>query len=94
MLFRSSYLNLSEQFKTKESLDKLAITPSMYLGSCRFKLPHYEVAPEIYEILFNFFTSNDIRTVFYIGGNDSMDTVVKLSSPKFFNGSSLFLVNK
>lgn len=78
-LLQGSYLNLSEQFKTKESLDKLAITPSMYLGSCRFKLPHYEVAPEIYEILFNFFTSNDIRTVFYIGGNDSMDTVSKLS---------------
>ena len=91
-LLQGSYLNLSEQFKTKESLDKLAITPSMYLGSCRFKLPHYEVAPEIYEILFNFFTSNDIRTVFYIGGNDSMDTVVKLSSYAKANNLSINII--
>lgn len=91
-LLQGNYLNLSEQFKTKESLDKLAITPSMYLGSCRFKLPHYEVAPEIYEILFNFFTSNDIRTVFYIGGNDSMDTVVKLSSYAKENNLSINII--
>lgn len=79
-LLQGKYLNLSEQFNTSEELDKLAITPAMYLGSCRFKLPDYKVAPEIYEILFNFFISNNITTVFYIGGNDSMDTVVKLSS--------------
>lgn len=91
-LIQGKYLNLSEQFKTPESLIKLALTPSMYLGSCRFKLPHYEVAPEIYEILFSFFTSNDIRTVFYIGGNDSMDTVVKLSSYAKANNLSINII--
>lgn len=79
-LLQGKYLNLSETFTTQESLDTLSITPSMFLGSCRFKLPHYEVAPEVYEILFKFFTTHNITTVFYIGGNDSMDTVVKLSS--------------
>ena len=91
-LLQGKYLNLSQQFKTPESLMKLALTPSMYLGSCRFKLPHYEVAPEIYEILFSFFTSNDIRTVFYIGGNDSMDTVVKLSSYAKANNLSINII--
>lgn len=79
-LLQGKYLNLSEQFNTSEELDKLSITPSMFLGSCRFKLPSYIDSPEIYETLFNFFISNNIQTVFYIGGNDSMDTVVKLSS--------------
>ena len=79
-LLQGKYLNLSEQFNTSEELDKLSITPSMFLGSCRFKLPSYIDSPEVYETLFNFFISNNIQTVFYIGGNDSMDTVVKLSS--------------
>ena len=79
-LLQGKYLNLSEIFATPESLDTLSVTPSMYLGSCRFKLPHFEVAPEVYEILFKFFEVHNITTVFYIGGNDSMDTVMKLSS--------------
>ena len=62
------------------SCEQLALTPSMYLGSCRFKLPHHTIAPDIYEILFSFFEEHNIQTIFYIGGNDSMDTVVKLSS--------------
>ncbi|MHC1748823.1 MAG: 6-phosphofructokinase [Cellulosilyticaceae bacterium] len=78
-LLQGKYLNLSNEFKTEEDLKKLALTPSMYLGSCRFKLPHSEQAPETYEDLFHFFRQNNIRTFFYIGGNDSMDTVVKLS---------------
>lgn len=91
-LLQGTYLNLSDHFNTQEALDKLAITPSMFLGSCRFKLPHHEVAPEIYEILFNFFTANDIRSVFYIGGNDSMDTVVKLSSYAKANNLSINII--
>nr|WP_307991993.1 6-phosphofructokinase [uncultured Niameybacter sp.] len=79
-LLQGKYLNLSEIFATPDSLDTLSVTPSMYLGSCRFKLPHFEVAPEVYEILFKFFEVHNITTVFYIGGNDSMDTVMKLSS--------------
>lgn len=79
-LLQGKYLDLSEQFSTEESLDILSTSPSMFLGSCRFKLPHFEMAKDIYEQLFDFFKSNHIKTVFYIGGNDSMDTVVKLSA--------------
>lgn len=79
-LLQGKCLNLSEQFQTTEALEMLSTSPSMFLGSCRFKLPHFEIADEIYKQLFDFFEANNIKTVFYIGGNDSMDTVVKLSS--------------
>jgi 6-phosphofructokinase 1 len=79
-LLQGTCLNLSEKFPTKESLEVLKTTPAMYLGSCRFKLPSSEEREDLYVKLFEFFKQNDIRTFFYIGGNDSMDTVLKLSS--------------
>lgn len=64
----------------KSQLDRLAVTPSMYLGSCRFKLPFYEEDSQLYEKIFAILDKNDIGMFFYIGGNDSMDTVNKLSA--------------
>lgn len=78
-LIQSKYMTLSDLFSTQESLDLLTVTPSMFLGSCRYKLPDPEKESQIYEDLFDFFKLNNIVTVFYIGGNDSMDTVLKLS---------------
>ena len=57
----------------------LSNTPAAALGSCRKKLPKPNDDEEIYEDLLAFFKANDIRYFFYIGGNDSMDTVAKLS---------------
>lgn len=79
-LLQGKYLNLSEMFDSEQAITKLSTTPAMFLGSCRFKLPHHDVSKEIYETLFKFFRENNIKTIFYIGGNDSMDTVVKLST--------------
>jgi 6-phosphofructokinase 1 len=55
-------------------------TPAAALGSCRKKLPKMQddIAP--YEQLLAFFKQYDIRYFFYIGGNDSMDTVAKVSA--------------
>ena len=64
----------------KSQIDKLAVTPSMYLGSCRFKLPEAEENSEIYEKIFDILEKYEIGIFIYIGGNDSMDTVNKLSS--------------
>lgn len=64
----------------KSKLDRLAVTPSMYLGSCRFKLPFYEEDSQLYEKIFAILDKNNIGMFFYIGGNDSMDTVNKLSA--------------
>lgn len=69
----------TDTWMPKSQIDKLAITPSMYLGSCRFKLPEYEENHEIYEKIFGILNKLDIGMFFYIGGNDSMDTVNKLS---------------
>lgn len=64
---------------TERNLSLLQKTPSSYLGSCRVKLPLPEDKPELYENLFAFLMEKDIGAVFYIGGNDSMDAVCKLS---------------
>lgn len=59
-------------------LDIIKTTPGSYLGSCRFKLPE-NLADEVYPKLFARFEEYNIGYFFYIGGNDSMDTVSKLS---------------
>lgn len=73
---------MNEEIKDLTDIDtkKLSLTPSMYLGSCRYKLPEYADAPEEYEKIFDILKKNDVDTFFYIGGNDSMDTVSKLSA--------------
>lgn len=60
-------------------LDLLSQTPAAALGSCRRKLPDVEKDGTFYEKLIALFKKYDIRYFFYIGGNDSMDTVAKLS---------------
>lgn len=59
-----------------EKLALLKQTPSSYLGSCRKKLGN---DGEEYGHIFEIFKKYDIGAFFYIGGNDSMDTVDKLS---------------
>lgn len=63
-----------------ENLTRLVTTPAMYLGSCRYKLPDYMDDDSPYVFIFNQFETYHIEAFFYIGGNDSMDTVAKLSS--------------
>ena len=52
-------------------------TPSSALGSCRYKLKRDNVAD--FEKLIKIMDKYDIETLFYTGGNDSMDTVAALS---------------
>lgn len=61
-------------------IELLRHTPSSYLGSCRLKLPKPADGPEVFEKLFAFLMEKDIGAVLYIGGNDSMDAVSKLSA--------------
>lgn len=73
-------VNLSEQFAEPSKLETLKHTPSMFLGSCRFKLPKPEENIAMFEQIFQTFEELEIDSFFYIGGNDSMDTVDKLVS--------------
>ena len=73
-------INLTERFACEDDLKILEQTPAAALGSCRKKMKSPEVEPETYEKLIEIFKKYDIRYFFYIGGNDSMDTVSKLSA--------------
>ena len=70
---------LNGQFRDNEALESLSHTPAAALGSCRKKLPAYAPDNPVYRKLFSIFAKYNIRYFFYIGGNDSMDTVAKLS---------------
>ena len=78
-LIKEDIVNLSEFFEDGEKIDILEQTPAAALGSCRKKLPKIDEGRETYEKLIDIFKKYDIRYFFYIGGNDSMDTVAKLS---------------
>ena len=64
--------------KENGELERMRTTPGSYLGSCRYKLPE-DLNDPVYPELFKKFEEYNIGYVFYIGGNDSMDTVSKLS---------------
>lgn len=73
-------LNLSEVIMGENNkLMCLKHTPAMYLGSCRYKLPDFNTDDSDYKRIFSQFERYNIGAFFYIGGNDSMDTVLKLS---------------
>ncbi|WP_274422284.1 6-phosphofructokinase [Blautia sp. XA-2221] len=76
-----------------EQLDHLKHTPGAYLGSCRYKLPESLEDP-IYPLLFQKFEELNIGWFFYIGGNDSMDTVSKLSRYAAQTGSSIRVIGE
>lgn len=76
-----------------EKLAYLTHTPGAYLGSCRYKLPESLEDP-VYPLLFEKFEEMNIGWFFYIGGNDSMDTVSKLSRYAAQTGSSIRVIGE
>lgn len=87
-LLDEKYVDLSTQIHSDIDIELLKRTPSAYLGSCRYKLPEIHENPEIYEKLFEIMDKLDIETFIYIGGNDSMDTIKKLSDYAIVKGHS------
>ncbi|NLJ97357.1 MAG: 6-phosphofructokinase [Clostridiales bacterium] len=72
-------LDLNELVRDTQALDTLTYTPSSALGSCRFKMKDWREDEETYKKIIDTFKKHDIKYFIYIGGNDSMDTVDKLS---------------
>ncbi len=73
---------LQEQFVDLTNLSSFQLellkqTCSSALGSCRYKLKRDNVAD--FEKIMQILDAYDIDTMFYVGGNDSMDTVAALS---------------
>ena len=82
-----------EEALPEEKLEYLTYTPGAYLGSCRYKLPESLEDP-VYPELFRKFEEMNIGWFFYIGGNDSMDTVSKLSRYAAKIGSDIRIIGE
>lgn len=72
------FVNLDEQLRGDIDIELLKRTPSSYLRSCRFKLPQVVKGDATFEAIFAKLKELNIKYFFYIGGNDSMDTICKL----------------
>ena len=77
-ILNDSLLNLRNILMDEHDKELLMKTPSTILGSCRFKLKDFEQDEESYLKILDTFNKHNIKAFFYIGGNDSMDTVMKL----------------
>ncbi len=80
------YVDLSTQIHSDMDIELLKRTPSAFLGSCRYKLPEIHENTEIYEKIFSILDKLEIEAFIYIGGNDSMDTIKKLSDYAIVKG--------
>ena len=85
-LLDEQYVDLSTQIHSELDIELLKRTPSAFLGSCRYKLPEIHEDRDIYEKLFGILNKLSIDTFIYIGGNDSMDTIKKLSDYAILTG--------
>ena len=88
-LLSEKIVDLSSRLGSALEIELLKRTPSSYLGSCRYKLPDFSEDPAVYEKLFGILDKLDIGYFFYIGGNDSMDTICKLSDYAKLTGSNI-----
>jgi 6-phosphofructokinase 1 len=88
-LLDRQYVDLSEKIRTTMEIELLKRTPSSYLGSCRYKLPEIRDDQATYDKIFEILNELEIKYFFYIGGNDSMDTIKKLADYGVLIGSDI-----
>lgn len=88
-LLKGKIVELDSYLEDKMQIELLKRTPSSYLGSCRYKLPDPDVDERPYQKLFTLFAEYSIGALFYIGGNDSMDTIAKLARYGAAKGSEI-----
>ncbi|MBQ2741068.1 MAG: 6-phosphofructokinase [Clostridia bacterium] len=91
-LLKERLVVLNDLLKSEREIELLKHTPACYLGSCRYKLKSVEKCEEEYEKIFSVLEKYSIDCFFYIGGNDSMDTVAKLSAYAAKIGSGIRFV--
>ena len=85
-LLEEKYIDLADHIKTELDAELLKRTPAAFLGSCRYKLPEIHENREVYDKIFSILDKLDIEAFIYIGGNDSMDTIKKLSDYAIITG--------
>ncbi len=93
---QKNVIELNDIFSDAAKLDLLSQTPAAALGSCRKKLPEPDNgtndSDEFYNKLFAVIGALDIKYFFYIGGNDSMDTVAKMTKYANAHGIEIRIV--
>lgn len=72
-------IDLGERLANDAQLQKLFYTPASALGACRHRLPEDVANDPIYPLIIENLMAKEVELFIYIGGNDSMDTVKKLS---------------
>ena len=77
-LILDNFVNLCDIISDDDDVELIRQTPSTVLGSCRYKLPNFKTDSSVYETIVENLKKHNIGAFFYIGGNDSMDTVMKL----------------
>lgn len=78
-IIQDHLIDLKTLILTNDDMELLRQTPSTVLGSCRYKLPDWHEDDSVYKKITDTLIQRQIGAFFYIGGNDSMDTVNKLS---------------
>ena len=95
-LLERRIIDLGEALGSSEKLYSLERTPAAALGSCRLKLPSFQSGSDsdivVYEKIFRILSEYDIRYFFYIGGNDSMDTVAKIAKFSEYYGYNIKVI--
>ncbi len=91
-LLEERIIDLKKYFGDEESLSLLEATPAAALGSCRRKLKSHKEDEATYGRILEILKKYGIRYFFYIGGNDSMDTVLKLSEYARDHSYELYVV--
>lgn len=85
-LMDEQYVDLSKHIRSDLDVEILKRTPSAFLGTCRYKLPEIHENQEIFVRIFEILEKLNIECFIYIGGNDSMDTIKKLSDYAILTG--------
>ncbi|MDU1320692.1 MAG: 6-phosphofructokinase [Clostridium botulinum] len=78
-VLNEQFINVEDLIQDVDALNKLSLTPGAALGSCRYKLKDISEDCKEYKKIINILIKHEISYFIYIGGNDSMDTVAKLS---------------
>ena len=91
-LMEGKLIDLSEHITNGLDEELLKRTPAAYLGSCHYKLPEIHEDMETFQKIFKILEELEIDCFIYIGGNDSMDTIKKLSDYAIITGSKVRFV--
>lgn len=79
-VIKDQLIDLNHIVQDTRAMDILTYTPSSALGTCRYKMKDWQIDEEPYKKIIETFFQYNIKYFIYIGGNDSMDTVDKLSN--------------